>query len=235
MHAAAAVAVPAPIAAGSPAHRAARWALFVGGFATFGMFYGPQPLLSLFGSEFALTPAQSSGVLSCTAGAMAIGLIPAGLLAQRFGPKPVMVASIVLGAICSLLCAVAPDYASLLVSARAARLMLAGCRRSPRPTSPKSWSRARLGRAIGLVIAGNAAGGMSSRLVCGVLADMGSWRIAFAGLGALGVLAAVEFWRSLPDSRRFRPRPFDAAQCRADFASLVRQPGLPALFALACC
>src|SRR4051794_16603571 len=76
--------VPAPIAAGSAAHRAARWALFVGGFATFGMFYGPEPLLSLFGSEFALSPAQASGVLSCTAGAMAAGLIPAGLLAQRF-------------------------------------------------------------------------------------------------------------------------------------------------------
>src|SRR5215475_5869160 len=91
----AAPALPAPAIAGSPAHRAMRWALFVGGFATFGMFYGPQPLLSLFGREFALTPAQASGVLSCTAGAMALGLIPAGLLAQRFGPKPVMVTSIV--------------------------------------------------------------------------------------------------------------------------------------------
>src|SRR5215471_18096830 len=106
----AASALPAPVVAGSPAHRAMRWALFVGGFATFGMFYGPQPLLSLFGREFALTPAQASGVLSCTAGAMALGLIPAGLLAQRFGPKPVMVTSIVLGAIASLLCAVAPNY-----------------------------------------------------------------------------------------------------------------------------
>jgi YNFM family putative membrane transporter len=228
----AAGALPPPVAAGSPAHRAARWALFVGGFATFGMFYGPQPLLSLFGREFALTPAQASGVLSCTAGAMALGLIPAGLLAQRFGPKPVMVAAIVLGAICSLLCAVAPGYGSLLVLRALLGLVLAGLPAVSSAYLAEELEPGALGRAIGLIIAGNAAGGMSSRLVCGVLADMGSWRIAFAGLGALGVIAAVEFWRSLPDSRRFRPRPFDAAQCRADFASLVRQPGLPALFAL---
>src|ERR1700750_736948 len=97
--------LPPPIAPGSAAHRAARWALFVGGFATFGMFYGPQPLLPLFGSAFALDAAQASGVLSATAGALALGLIPAGFLAQRYGPKPVMLAAIVLGALFSLLCA----------------------------------------------------------------------------------------------------------------------------------
>src|SRR3954468_20756807 len=84
-------ALPPPFAAGSSEHRAARWALFVGGFATFAMFHGPQPLLSLFGQAFSLSPAQASGMISATAGAMAVGLIPAGLLAQRHGAKPVMV------------------------------------------------------------------------------------------------------------------------------------------------
>jgi YNFM family putative membrane transporter len=143
-----------------------------------------------------------------------------------------MVAAIVLGAICSLLCAVAPGYGSLLVLRALLGLVLAGLPAVSSAYLAEELEPGALGRAIGLIIAGNAAGGMSSRLVCGVLADMGSWRIAFAGLGALGVVAAAEFWRSLPDSRRFRPRPFDAAQCRADFASLMRQPGLPALFAL---
>src|ERR1700740_1726599 len=106
--------LPPPIAAGSAAHRAARWALFVGGFATFAMFYGPQPLLPLFARAFALDAAQASGVLSATAGAMALGLIPAGFLAQRFGPKPVMLAAIVLGALFRLLCAVAPNYGSVI-------------------------------------------------------------------------------------------------------------------------
>ena len=225
-------ALPPPLEAGSTEHRAAKWALFVGGFAVFAMFYGPQPLLSLFGAAFDLSPAQASGVLSATAGAMALGLIPAGLLAQRFGPKPVMLSAIVLGALCSLLCAVAPNYSSLLALRALLGLGLAGL-----PAVASAWlaeemdPRA-LGQAVGLIIAGNAAGGMSSRLVCGVLADLVGWRVAFAGLGALGALAAFEFWRTLPPSRRHRPRPLHPRLALADLRSVFTERGLLPLFGL---
>ncbi len=225
--------LPPPLAAGSAAHRSAKWALFVGGFSVFAMFYGPQPLLPLFAAEFRLTAAQASGVLSATAGAMAMGLIPAGLLAQRFGPKPVMLAAIVLGALCSLLCAVAPDHASLIALRALLGLGLAGL-----PAVASAWlaeelDPAALGQAVGLIIAGNAAGGMSSRLVCGVLADHGNWRAAFAGLGALGAIAAFEFWRSLPASRRHRPRPLHPRHALADLRAVFRERGLLPLFGLA--
>ena len=225
--------LPPPLEAGSAAHRSAKWALFVGGFATFAMFYGPQPLLPLFASAFHLDAAQASGVLSATAGAMALGLIPAGFLAQRFGPKPVMLTAIVLGALCSLLCAFAPDYAALVALRALLGLGLAGL-----PAVASAWlaeemdARA-LGQAVGLIIAGNAAGGMSSRLVCGVLGDLVDWRFAFAGLGLLGAIAAFEFWRTLPPSRRHRPRPLHPRHAAADLASVFRQPGLVPLFGLA--
>ena len=229
----AAAALPAPLAAGTREYRAAKWALFVGGFATFAMFYGPQPLLSLFGQAFGLTPAQASGVLSCTAGAMAIGLIPAGLLAQRVGPKPVMIASIVLGAFCSLLCAAAPNYATLLALRALLGLCLSGLPAVASAYLAEEMDPAALGQAMGLIIAGNAAGGMMSRLVCGALADLVSWRVAFAGLGGLGALSAVEFWRSLPASRRHRPRALAVRAIAADLRSVFREPGLLPLFVLA--
>ena len=227
-----AAALPAPFAVGSAQHRSAKWALFVGGFAVFAMFYGPQPLLPLFGTAFGLTAAQASGVLSATAGAMAIGLVPAGLLAQRFGPKPVMLAAIVLGALCSLLCSAAPDYATLIALRALMGLCLAGL-----PAVASAWLAEEmdprgLGQAIGLIIAGNAAGGMSSRLVCGMLADSGGWRVAFAGLGTLGAIAAFEFWRSLPASRRHRPRPLHPGHALTDLRSVFRERGLLPLFGL---
>ncbi len=225
--------LPPPLEAGSAAHRSAKWALFVGGFSVFAMFYGPQPLLPLFAGAFALNAAQASGVLSATAGAMALGLIPAGFLAQRFGPKPVMLTAIVLGALSSLLCAVAPNYGTLIALRALLGLGLAGL-----PAVASAWlaeemdARA-LGQAVGLIIAGNAAGGMSSRLVCGVLGDLVDWRFAFAGLGLLGAIAAFEFWRSLPPSRRHRPRPLHPRHAAADLASVFREPGLVPLFGLA--
>ena len=224
--------LPPPLEAGSAAHRSAKWALFVGGFAVFAMFYGPQPLLSLFGAAFDLTPAQASGVLSATAGAMALGLIPAGFLAQRFGPKPVMLSAIVLGALFSLLCAAAPNYPTLIALRALLGLSLAGL-----PAVASAWLAEEmdpkaLGQAVGLIIAGNAAGGMSSRLVCGVLADLVGWRVAFAGLGALGAISAFEFWRTLPASRRFRPRPLHPRHALADLRSVFTERGLPPLFGL---
>ena len=224
--------LPPPLAAGTAGYRSAKWALFVGGFATFAMFYGPQPLLSLFGQAFDLSAAQASGVLSSTAGAMALGLIPAGLLAQRFGPKPVMVCSIVLGALCSLLCSVAPNYGMLLALRALLGLSLAGLPAVASAYLAEEMESSALGQAIGLIIAGNAAGGMTSRLVCGVLADLVGWRVAFAGLGALGAVAAFEFWRSLPASRRHRPRPLAARLAWSDLRSVFREPGLRPLLAL---
>jgi YNFM family putative membrane transporter len=225
--------LPPPLEAGSAAHRSAKWALFVGGFATFAMFYGPQPLLPLFASAFHLDAAQASGVLSATAGAMALGLIPAGFLAQRYGPKPVMLWAIVLGALCSLLCALAPSYTALVTLRALLGLSLAGL-----PAVASAWlaeemDAKALGQAVGLIIAGNAAGGMTSRLVCGVLGDLVDWRFAFAGLGGLGAVAAFEFWRSLPASRRHRPRPLHPRHALADLRSVFHEPGLLPLFGLA--
>ncbi len=164
---------------------------------------------------------------------MALGLIPAGFLAQRYGPKPVMLAAIVLGALFSLLCAVAPSYGALIALRALLGLSLAGL-----PAVSSAWlaeevdARA-LGQSVGLIIAGNAAGGMSSRLVCGLLADHTGWRGAFAGLGVLGAIAAFEFWRSLPPSRRHRPRPLHPRHALADLRAVAGERGLKPLFALA--
>jgi YNFM family putative membrane transporter len=225
--------MPPPLAAGTADFRRARWGLFIGGFAIFAMFYGPQPLLSLFGQEFRLTPSQASGVMSATAAAIALGLIPAGLLAQRFGPKPVMVAAMVASGLCSVLCAVAPDYPSLLACRALLGLCLAGLPGTASAYLAEELDPSALGQAMGLFIAGNAFGSMSSRLVCGVLADLLSWRVAFAGLGAMGLLAALAFWRCLPASRRHRPRPWELRVIGGDLRSLLREPGLLPLFTMA--
>ncbi|UGA36662.1 hypothetical protein JOS77_20600 [Chromobacterium haemolyticum] len=64
--------------------------MFVGGYCTFAMLYGAQPLMPMFAQEFALSPAASSGVVSLATGSLALSLIPAGLLADRLGRCPLM-------------------------------------------------------------------------------------------------------------------------------------------------
>jgi YNFM family putative membrane transporter len=87
-----------------------------------------------------------------------------------------------------------------------------------------------LGRSMGLYIAGNGLGGLSGRLLLSLLTDWTSWRVAVSTLGVLGILAAFEFWRSLPPSRHFRPVPLSLHELWADTRAHLRDAGLPWLF-----
>ncbi|WP_163602844.1 MFS transporter, partial [Klebsiella pneumoniae] len=60
-----------------------------------------------------------------------------------------------------------------------------------------------IGLSMGLLIGGNALGGMVGRLIAGIIADFGSWRIGIGIIGVLALLAAVTFRFALPPSRRF--------------------------------
>ena len=54
---------------------------------------------------------------------------------------------------------------------------------------------------MGLYIAGNAIGGLSGRVIAGVLAEHGGWRVAMAGVSGLALACAVAFALLLPRSK----------------------------------
>ncbi len=83
-----------------------------------------------------------------------------------------------------------------------------------------------LGLSIGLYIGGNAIGGMSGRLLSGVFADTGGWRLAFAGVGGLALLCALTSIKLLPASAHFHPRPFKPARLVRGMRVHLTEPGL---------
>lgn len=218
---------------GTPAYRAASRALFVGGFGAFAMLYGMQPLMPVFSAEFGISPAAASGVVSLTTGCLALALIPAGVVAQRFGLKPTMVFALVASSLLTLLSACLHDFNSLLLLRALMGVVLAGMPAVAMAYLSEEIEPAALGRAMGLLIAGNALGGMSGRMVVSVLADYGSWRLAVGALGVVGLLSALEFWRSLPPARQTRASRFALAPFMADVRSHLSDAGLPWLFIMA--
>ena len=72
---------------------------------------------------------------------------------------------------------------------------------------------------MGLYIAGNAIGGLSGRVVAGVLDEHGGWRVATAGVSALALACAVAFAVLLPRSSFFTP---SAPRLRVLGATLAR-------------
>ena len=90
-----------------------------------------------------------------------------------------------------------------------------------------------LGSSIGLLIGGNAIGGMAGRLLGGALAERGDWRAALAGVAILSAICAAVFWRLAPQSRRHTRARFAPRTALAALGTLVRDKGQLRLDALA--
>jgi predicted MFS family arabinose efflux permease len=52
--------------------------------------------------------------------------------------------------------------------------------------------------AMGLYVGGNTIGGMSGRLLTGVISDIWGWRTAILVMGILGLSCGLILWRALP-------------------------------------
>jgi YNFM family putative membrane transporter len=88
-----------------------------------------------------------------------------------------------------------------------------------------------LGTTMGIYISGTALGGMSGRVVIGILTDMFGWHLALGAMGALGLLAALGFVILLPASRNFVRRPgFQLSYHIRAWEGHLRHPGLPFVF-----
>jgi YNFM family putative membrane transporter len=228
---------PRAIAAGSPAFKRINRAMVFGGFSTFALLYCVQPLMPLLARQFALTPAQSSLVLSVSTAALAISLLLSSVVSDRIGRKPMMVAAMLGGAVLTLASAFAQNFAQLLVLRGLLGVALGGMPAVAMAYLGEEIEGPSLGLSMGLYIGGSAFGGMLGRVLTSVVSDFYSWRVAIALMGAAGLYSAWEFRRSLPVSNNFKGT--DAAHQRGVAALLegvrghLSDRGLPWLFALA--
>ncbi|AXK57574.1 MFS transporter [Pseudomonas protegens] len=215
---------------GTPLFMRTVLALFSGGFATFALLYCVQPMMPLLSREFSINAAQSSLILSVSTGMLAIGLLITGPISDRIGRKPVMVAALLAAALCTIASALMPSWHAVLVMRALVGLSLSGLAAVAMTYLSEEIHPQHIGLAMGLYIGGNAIGGMSGRLITGVLIDFVSWHTAMLVIGGLALIAAAVFWRILPESRNFRPRSLHPRSLLDGFTMHFRDAGLPWLF-----
>lgn len=223
-------AVPDRLRRGSPGFMRLALAMLAAGFATFALLYCVQPMMPVFAHAFSLNAAESSLVLSVSTALLAGGLIITGPVSDAIGRKGVMVTALFGAALCTLASAVMPNWHAMLVFRALIGLSLSGLVAVAMTYLSEEIHPEVLGWAMGLYIGGNAIGGMSGRLIAGVLVDFLSWRTTLAILGGMGLLAAIAFTRLAPPSRHFQPTPLRIATLREGFLLHLRDPGLPWLF-----
>lgn len=220
------------LARGTPGARRALIALFAAGFATFSSLYSVQALMPLFSQTFGVSPAESSLSLSLTTGVLALTLFVAGLMSEAIDRKQLMAASLLISAGLSVAAAFSPGWHALLAARALEGIALGGVPALAMAYLSEEMRAGDLGFAMGLYIGGSAFGGMSGRVLAGVVADIGGWRASMAVIGGLGLFCAAVFIVLLPPSRHFRPQHGLAlSEHFAPIARHMRHQALPWLFA----
>jgi predicted MFS family arabinose efflux permease len=181
-------------------------AITLAGLCAFLDVYATQPLLPLFESLFHTTAAAAGLTVSATTIAVALSAPFAGVVADRFGRKPVIVASIFALAVPTLLAATSRTLGALIVWRFLQGVMVPGMYVVAITYITEEAGATSVGVAMAAFVTGTVIGGFAGRVIAGVAAAHTGWREAFVALGALNILGAIATWRWLPQSRHFIPR-----------------------------
>ncbi|MEQ5563721.1 MFS transporter [Providencia rettgeri] len=203
---------------------------FTVGFATFALLYFVQPILPMLSEDFNISPATASLSLSLSTGLMALGLLITGPISDAIGRKNVMVIALACAALFTLLSSVMQSWQGILIARALVGLSLSGVAAVAMTYLSEEIHPSYVALSMGLYISGNSLGGMSGRLVTGMIADFYSWRVAVVILGSLALIAAIGFWRLLPPSQHFRASSLKPKNLWVNLHLHFRDKGLPFLF-----
>lgn len=170
-------------------------AVFLAGVAVFLVLYETQGLIPAIREAYGIDAPTASLTVSATNVAMACFLIPFSLLASRIGHARQIAGGVILAAALALVLPFMPNP-ELLVAVR----FLQGVAIASVPATAMAYLSLRLPPAvlpgaIGVYIAGNTIGGLSSRLLTGLAAEVLGWHGGLAFTAAVSlVLGLIVVW-----------------------------------------
>ncbi|MDU3174539.1 MAG: MFS transporter [Corynebacterium striatum] len=186
--------------------RRAMLAMLFVGLAIFSCLYTTQALLPTLVEQMGLSSTQAALTVSAATGALALCVIPASILSERFGRGRLLIVSAVGATLLGLVVPLAPNAALLITLRGLQGAVIAGA-----PATAMAWlseelSATDLARAMGLYIAGTSIGGLTGRLVPTGIVEFSSWRWALFGSACVSLFFALVCILLLPAQRKFTPK-----------------------------
>lgn len=181
--------------------------VMLAGFAAFLDLYSTQPLLPLLADTFHASRFAVSLTITAPTIAVALAAPVVGRLADRLGLRVVIVGSAFALAGATLLAATAATLPQLVAWRFAQGLVTPGLFASTIAYIHEEWPATRTGRATAAYVSGTVIGGVTGRLLAGVIAARVRWEASFVVLSALGFATALALWAWLPRERRHATAP----------------------------
>ncbi|MBO9521854.1 MAG: MFS transporter [Nocardioidaceae bacterium] len=205
-------------------------ALFAAGMVTFTLLYSPQVILPDLVREFGVSPGASTLALSLTTIGLGLALLVAGPLSDSLGRTVLVRWSLAISSVVAVFTVLAPSWHALLALRLAQGIALAGL-----PAVATAYLREEVhgsaqARAAGLYIGGTALGGMTGRLLTGLVAEAAGWRWALATTAVMASLCTIAVFVLLPASQHFRPAARGVAPAVRRLSRALADPRLALLY-----
>jgi MFS transporter, YNFM family, putative membrane transport protein len=185
-------------------------------------------------SSFHSTATAVSRVITASTIAVAMAAPFAGIVADRFGRKRVIVPAAVLLAIPTLLAATASSIGLLMFWRFLQGVLTPGIFAVTIAYINEEWEEG-VGSAMAAYVSGTVLGGFSGRMVAALVAAYSSWRWAFVVLAVLDLVCALVMAAWMPADHRFKGVPVRRGSTARAMLHHLRNPQLLATYAVGFC
>ena len=218
---------------GTRNYKRAVFAMLAAGLAAFNGLYCTQALLPTMTEELGITPTESALTVSATTGMLALCIVPASILSEKFGRGRVLTISLTLAIIVGLILPLVPNITALILLRGLQGALLAGT-----PAVAMTWLSEEIhpkdiGHAMGIYIAGNTVGGLTGRMIPAGLLEVTHWQNALLGSSIAALIFGVIMVVLLPKQRKFQPKNINLRHEISAMAAHWRNPRLALRFGTA--
>ncbi|MDO4910893.1 MAG: MFS transporter [Corynebacterium sp.] len=181
-------------------------AILLAGLATFNCLYCTQALLPTLSHSFNLSADRAALSISMATAALAICVVPASVLSERWGRGRILLISVTASSVLSILLPLSPTFQLFIAGRFLQGMFIAGV-----PAVAMTWLAEEIAprdlpRAMGIYISGNSIGGLVGRIIPALLIEWMSWHFALLASGILAFACALGMIFLLPKQQNFRPK-----------------------------
>ena len=184
-------------------------ALCISSLLVFANLYTTQPLLPLFVETFALSELQAAKSLTLATLMLGLSLLVYGPLSDAIGRKAIMIASLIASTAITLALSYTQSFEQVLWLRAAHGFALGGIPATAIAYIGEEYPRAKIATTVGLYISFNSLGGITGRVMGGVISDWWEWQTVFACLTACNIATLLLLSWLLPCLLYTSPSPRD--------------------------
>ncbi|WP_375748416.1 MFS transporter [Vibrio sp. HN007] len=191
---------------GTREYRSVSLTMAFGSFVIFCNLYLFQPILPTLSKELDISATQVNWIFAATTFTLSMFLVPWALVSESIGRKQVMLLGLFVPPFINFLMLLYPSFNAMVVARAAMGVSLAAFASVAVAYMAEEMTPQALAQSVGSYIAANSLGGITGRVVGGVLADWFDWQTAVLVIGIFSLVGAFIVLRNLPSQKYFKPQ-----------------------------